>query len=133
MPTAESCHGRDCSRPVVVTFRAQALCLDHFCTRCYELLDEIDRCQRCHSGTSACTAEHGLIADECAARALDVCMSETLLNNLERARLLDILLWCGDLSSLHRGKNARAVFERRRTLDEKPELKPLKSGSALPF
>ena len=41
------------------------------------------------------------IADECARRTLDICYfaSKMLLNNLERARLLDILLWCGDIVS----------------------------------
>jgi hypothetical protein len=44
-------------------------------------------------------AEQISIADECARRTLDICMSKMLLNNLERARLLDILLWWGDLVS----------------------------------
>src|SRR5438445_9285030 len=95
MRNAESCRLSDCSRPAVVTFRAEALCLDHFCARCYEFLDGIDRRQQLNQEAPGSAVEHVHIADECARRALDICMSATILTNLERARLLDILLWSG--------------------------------------
>jgi len=134
MRNAESCHRSDCSRPVVVTFRAEALCLDHFCTRCYEFLDGIDRCQQLNQAAPDSAVEHVLIADECARRALDICMSATILNNLERARLLDILLWCGDISSAQRPKNLRAEFDDAQTPHEKPVLKrQVKSTRTVPF
>jgi hypothetical protein len=120
MRNAESCHRSDCSRPVVVTFRAEALCLDHFCTRCYEFLDGIDRRQHLNQAAPDSAVEQVLMADECARRALDICMSATILNNLERARLLDILLWCGDISSAHRPKNVRAELKDAQTPCEKP-------------
>src|SRR4029077_952464 len=63
MRNAESCHGSDCSRPVVVTFRAEALCLDHFCTRCYEFLDGIDGRQQWNQVAPGSAVEHVLIAD----------------------------------------------------------------------
>ena len=134
MRNAESCHRSDCSRPVVVTFRAEALCLDHFCTRCYEFLDGIDRRQQWNQATPGSAVEHVLIADECARRALDICMSATILNNLERARLLDILLWCGDISNALRPKNVRAEFKNAQTPYEKPVLKRhVKSTRTVPF
>src|ERR1700756_496157 len=37
--------------------------------------------------------------DECARRALEISFSRVELNNLDRARLLDILLWAGDLTT----------------------------------
>jgi len=134
MRNEESCHRSDCSRPVVVTFRAEALCLDHFCTRCYEFLDDIDRRQQLNQAAPGSALEHVLIADECARRALDICMSATILNNLERARLLDILLWCGDISNAHRPKNVRAEFKNTQTPYEKPVLKRhVKSTRTVPF
>jgi hypothetical protein len=105
MRNAESCHGSDCSRAVVVTFRAEALCLDHFCSRCYEFLESIDRRTQSNSVAPASAVEHVLVADECARRALDICMRATNLSNLERARLLDILLWCGEISNSYLPKN----------------------------
>ncbi len=134
MRNAESCHRSDCSRPVVVTFRAQALCLDHFCTRCYEFLDGIDRRQQLQQAAPGSAIEYVLIADECARRALDICMSATILNNLERARLLDILLWCGDISNAHRPKNVRAEFKDAQTPYDKPVWKrPAKPARTVPF
>ena len=134
MRNVESCHRSDCSRPVVVTFRAEALCLDHFCSRCYEFLDSIDRRQPLNQAAPDSAVEDVLIADECARRALDICMSATILNNLERARLLDILLWCGDISSAQRPKNLRAEFDDAQTPYEKPVLKRhVKSTRTVPF
>ena len=134
MRNAESCYRSDCSRPVVVTFRAEALCLDHFCTRCYEFLDGIDRRQPLNQAAPDSAVEHVLIADECARRALDICMSAPILNNLERARLLDILLWCGDIASAHRPKNVPAEFKDAPTPYEKPVLKRhVKPTRTVPF
>jgi len=134
MRNAESCYRSDCSRPVVVTFRAEALCLDHFCTRCYEFLDGIDRRQQLNQAAPGSAIEYALIADECARRALDICMSATILNNLERARLLDILLWCGDISNAHRPKNVGAEFKDAQRPYEKAVLKgPVKSARTVPL
>jgi hypothetical protein len=98
MPSAKSCQRRDCPRPVVTAFREEALCLDHFCNRSYEFLNGLDRRSVPGSMESSLTAEQMQVLHECARRALDICMNANVLNNLERARLLDILLWCGDVT-----------------------------------
>jgi hypothetical protein len=97
MRNPESCNRSGCSRPVSTTFRQEALCLDHFCIRSYEMLDALDKNNRLSAASRSATTEQMQIAEECARRTLDICMSKMLLNNLERARLLDILLWCGDV------------------------------------
>jgi len=97
MGTPESCDRSGCSQPVITSFREQALCLDHFCCASYEILDWMDEHQRLNANSPLPTSEQILIADECARRTLDICMSKVPLNNLERARLLDILLRCVDL------------------------------------
>ncbi len=99
MRNPESCHRSGCSRPVTTTFRQEALCLDHFCSRSYEILHALDKRNQLNPSSQTTTAEQLQIADECARRTLDICMSKMLLNNLDRARLLDILLWCGDVVS----------------------------------
>jgi hypothetical protein len=99
MRNPESCHRSGCPRPVITTFRQEALCLDHFCSRSYEILHALDQHSQLHATARPAAAEQLQIADECARRTLDICMSKMLLNNLERARLLDILLWCGDVVS----------------------------------
>jgi hypothetical protein len=104
----ESCHRSGCSRPVITTFRQEALCLDHFCSRSYEILHALDQHSQVPATARPAAAEQLQIADECARRTLDICMSKMLLNNLERARLLDILLWCGDVVSAKKVLSSRA-------------------------
>jgi hypothetical protein len=112
MRNPESCHRSGCSRPATTTFRQEALCLDHFCSRSYEILHALDKHDQLNA-TAPATAEQLQIADECARRTLDICMSKMLLNNLERARLLDILLWCGDIVSPKNVVSSRAELRGR--------------------
>jgi hypothetical protein len=120
MRNPESCHRSGCSRPVTTTFRQEALCLDHFCSRSYEILYALDQHSQLNTTAAPATAEELQIADECARRTLDICMSKMLLNNLERARLLDILLWCGDVV---RPKNVGSSRAERRGPYEKSNLR----------
>ena len=108
MRNPESCHRSGCSRPVSTTFCQEALCLDHFCSRSYEILRALDKHSQLNATARPATAEQLQVADECARRTLDICMSKMLLNNLERARLLDILLWCGDVVSPRNVASSRA-------------------------
>jgi len=98
MPSAKSCQRRDCPRPVVTAFREETLCLDHFCNRSYEFLSGLDQRSLLDTIESPLIAEQMQVLQECARRALDICVNANVLNNLERARLLDILLWCGDVT-----------------------------------
>ena len=113
MRNPESCHRSGCSRPVATTFRQEALCLDHFCSRSYEILRAFDQHRQLNAAARPATAEQLQIADECARKTLDICMSKMLLNNLERARLLDILLWCGDVVSSNDAASSRAGLRGR--------------------
>jgi hypothetical protein len=99
MHNPECCNRRGCAQPVITTFCKEALCLDHFCSSSYEFLNGTDERGQLSTASNLPTTEQIQTADECARRTLDICMSKMLLNNLERARLLDILLWCGDLVS----------------------------------
>jgi hypothetical protein len=98
MPSAKSCQRRDCPRPVVTAFREETLCLDHFCNRSYEFLNGLEQRSLLETIESPLIAEQMQVLQECARRALDISMNANVLNNLERARLLDILQWCGDVT-----------------------------------
>jgi hypothetical protein len=98
-----SCSRMDCSERVVTSLGPEDLCFDHFCIRCYELLANADRRMMSPHGAAALT-EVMCTLDECARRALEISLSEIELNNFDRARLLDIVLWSGDLTSLLRRK-----------------------------
>jgi hypothetical protein len=122
MHNPECCDRRGCARPVITTFCKEALCLDHFCSRSYEFLNGTDERGQPNPASNVPTKEQIQTADECARRTLDICMSKLLLNNLERARLLDILLWCGDLVSSPGAKKDSSASPAERGRHQKSAL-----------
>ena len=107
MVLTETCRGMDCSKQMVTALGDEELCFDHFCARCYELLERADEPGKSRRDAAGC-AELRSRLDECAQRALEIALCQIELNNLQRARLLDILLWSGDLiSELRQKQNPR--------------------------
>src|ERR1700739_2818932 len=125
MHNPASCHRSRGARPVSTPLSREPLCLDHFCSRSYEILRALDKHRQLNATSQPATAEQLQIADECARRTLDICMSKMLLNNLERARLLDILLWCGDVVNPKNVASSRAGLRGRY---EKSSLRRQTSG-----
>lgn len=119
MYDSKSCDRDGCTQAVVTAFRAENFCLEHFCSRCYQLLERIDQ----RDSKDTITVEHALLADECARRVIDICMRADILNNLDRARLLDILLWCGDISAAFPPGSPAEATPAFRAPYEKPELR----------
>jgi len=107
MVLTETCSRIDCSKQMVTALGEEELCFDHFCARSYELLE------RAGGATESRRDAAGWVEvlcqlDECARRALEIALRQIELNNLERARLLDILLWSGDLiNELRQKQNPR--------------------------
>jgi len=107
MVLTETCSRMDCSKQMVTALGDEELCFDHFCARCYELLEGADGPAEWRQDAAGC-AEVRTRLDECARRALEIALRQIELNNLERARLLDILLWSGELSrELRQQRNPR--------------------------
>jgi len=131
MHNPECCDRRGCARPVITTFCKEALCLDHFCSRSYEFLNGTDEGGQPNPASKVPTNEQIQTADECARRTLDISMSKLLLNNLERARLLDILLWCGDLVSSPGAKKDSSASPVKRGPQQKSALPPETSRIAI--
>jgi len=98
-----SCSRVACTEPVVTSLGREGFCFDHFCRRCYELLEHADRGIGSERGTAG-LAGSVCALEECARRALEISFREAALKNLDRARLLDIVLWSGDLTTLLRRK-----------------------------
>jgi len=115
----------NCSERVVTSLGQQNLCFDHFCGRCYELLEHAD----CGIGSLfvvAALAAAARTLDECAQRALEISLSEIELDNLDRARLLDIVLWSGDMTRALRRKVGSATSK---IGDEAGSSELLRSGA----
>ena len=97
-----SCWVGSCGRAAITTLDHQALCLSHFLMRCYERLDGLDPRGRKFSAEPVDVVSMRAFIEECSRRALDVSLQSQTLTNLQRGRLLDILLWAGELFLLLR-------------------------------
>lgn len=119
-----SCSSLNCSERAVRSLGPEDLCFEHFCGRCYALLEQTEG--GIAPGVAALAAAARTL-DECARRALEISVREIALDNLERARLIDIVLWSGDMTSALRrkvGSNTSKI------LDEAGSSELLRSGPA---
>jgi hypothetical protein len=97
-----NCRMGSCGSAAITTLDRQALCLNHFLLRCYEKLEGLDPRGRKFSVEPVDLASMRAFVEECSRKALDVSLQSKNLSNLERGRLLDILLWAGELFVLLR-------------------------------
>jgi hypothetical protein len=92
-----NCSDGACHSAAATSLDQQALCLTHFLLRCYARLEAVDpRGQKSREERVDLAAMRAFI-EECSQRALEVSLHYENLTNLERARLLDILLWASEL------------------------------------
>jgi hypothetical protein len=97
-----NCRVESCSRAATTTLDRHPLCLNHFLLRCYDRLEGLDPRGRKFSEESVDMASMRAFIEECSRKALDVSLQSQSLSNLQRGRLLDILLWAGELFLLLR-------------------------------
>ncbi len=92
-----NCCESSCRRAAATSLDHQDLCLNHFLLRCYAQLEAVDpRGQKSRQERVDLAAMRAFV-EECSHKALEVCLHSQSLTNLERARLLDILLWASEL------------------------------------
>ena len=102
MHRKRNCRVGSCGGAAVATLDHQALCLNHFLLRCYEKLEGFDPRGRKFSAEPVDLASMRAFIEECSRKALDISLQSQNLTNLQRGRLLDILLWAGELFLLLR-------------------------------
>jgi hypothetical protein len=100
LTSKESCKNDSCANSAVITLAGQELCLDHFFASCYERLDMVEPMVRGRSVDATEVQAVRAVLEECSNRALLISLRHEHLNNLDRSRLLEILLLCGDLQLL---------------------------------
>jgi hypothetical protein len=100
LTSKESCKTDSCANSAVITLAGQELCLDHFFASCYEKLDMVEPMVRGRSVDATEVQAVRAVLEECSNRALLISLRHEHLNNLDRSRLLEILLLCGDLQLL---------------------------------
>jgi len=91
-----------CGGAAITSLDHQALCLNHFLSRCYEKLEGVDPRGRKFTAEPVDLASMRAFVEECSRKALDISLQSQTLTNLQRGRLLDILLWAGELFLLLR-------------------------------
>jgi hypothetical protein len=97
-----NCCDDACDCAAITSLDQKNYCLNHFLRRCYERLEEVDPRSRKFREAPLDLAAMRAFIDECSRRALDVSLQSENLDNLQRGRLLDILLWAGELFLLLR-------------------------------
>ena len=126
-PAEHNCSERACDSAAATSLDEQAFCLNHFFLRCYARLEAVDpRGQKSREDRVDLASMRAFI-EECSQKALEISLHYENLTNLERARLLDILLWASELflilraprvipeepSVFSEGPNSRSAATRR--------------------
>src|SRR3989441_6176091 len=110
MSETESCGAPGCSRPAAGTVELRPLCLEHFLTSCYAKLDRCAQLLREQPLEKSTVESMQQFVEESARQATHIAHTVDDLDNLQRARLLDILLWAGELiRRLRRGPRKGAL------------------------
>ena len=120
MSRKRSCSAFSCNSASVVSLDKQNFCLNHFLNHCYKRLEEVDPRSRSLPLASANPAAMRAFIEECSRKALDVSLHSEGLTNLQRGRLLDILLWAGELFILLR---APRVYPAEAVISAEPALR----------
>lgn len=111
-----NCGERACSGAAITALDQQALCLNHFLLHCYAKLEAVDPRGAKFRERPVDLPSMRAFIEECSRKALDVSLQSDDLTNLERGRLLDILLWAGELFLLLRAP--RITFSEPTTFDQ---------------
>jgi len=106
MPLQKRCRYAACQELGITAVGDEDLCCDHFVQRCYEFLEQIDA-KRAKTGADIFhSANLKSAVNSCLQGALEVSLKSDTLGNLQKARLLDIMLWAGEY--VHRADAHRA-------------------------
>jgi hypothetical protein len=97
MTSAELCRVEDCHEPAVASLDGEAHCRGHFIFSCYKRLDRYDDLRR-GPGLSVSDAEEvRRFVHECTRQADEIEHGAQDLDNLDRAKLLHIILSASEL------------------------------------
>lgn len=108
MEKPESCSASGCGRLSATVLDIRPLCREHFIASCYLHLDEYSRLLEDSRYRDTTTELVRRFLSDCTRHAADLAQAEHNLDNLERARILDILLRAGELSR-HLRRSPRKV------------------------
>jgi hypothetical protein len=110
MTLNENCCTANCEQAAAVLLATRPLCVPHFISTSYERIDEYLRAVTEQRFQETFAEETWQFVVDCIARSADLTQCAEKLDNLTRARLLDILLRAAELSRyLRRSPRRRAA------------------------
>src|SRR5665213_1030253 len=108
MSNAKKCTFADCSQTVAASLDGQEHCREHFISECYGRLDRYDEIRRGPGLSATDTESVRRFIQECTRSADEIEFAGQDLNNLERAKLLHIILTASELGR-HLRRSPRKV------------------------
>ncbi len=120
MGETERCSASGCGRSAASSLDTRPFCEEHFLSTCYEQLEHCT--QRLHDQKFHFEETESIrhFLTECARQTTDMAQTAEHLDNLQRAQLLDILLWAGELSRQLQRSTRKAISIRVRLCSEWP-------------
>lgn len=102
----KSCGYADCQEHGIASLGDEDLCCDHFVQECYDFLQNLDGQRTRGEGEVNASSEAMSVVNGCLQGALDASLRSASLSNLQKARLLDIMLWAGEYMNRTEKKRA---------------------------
>ena len=96
---SKTCAETGCSQHAILLLDKRSFCAEHLASHCYSRLQECEQGEATpFSATEAAISSDTVFLDECRTKLASLLVVYTRLTNIERARLLDILLWASELA-----------------------------------
>src|SRR5258706_10118448 len=108
MGKAEQCSVTDCDQIAGTTLEGEVLCRSHFISVCYAQLERYDEMQKTHRLSVSDAESVRRFINQCSRQADEIEHKTKDLDNLDRARLLHIILWANELGR-HLRRSPRKV------------------------
>jgi len=108
MANTEQCGVKGCDQVAGASLESDALCRAHFISICYEQLERYDAMQKAHRLSVADAESVRRFINQCSRQADEIEHQTKDLDNLDRARLLHIILWANELGR-HLRRSPRKV------------------------
>ncbi len=108
MTNAEKCSIADCSQALAASLDGEAFCREHFISVCYKRLDQYDEIRKGPGLSATDTESVRRFIHECTRSADEIEHSALDLDNLDRAKLLHIILTASELGR-HLRRSPRKV------------------------
>jgi len=101
---AAKCNLSGCSERAILELDLRPLCLEHLVSHCYFRLQECEQGDGFEppAGETRAQVSAEVFLQECHSKIASVLIAGSGFTNIDRARLLDILLWASELTEKRR-------------------------------